>query len=1080
MSILPMVSSFSFSSRSSSFAANSLRLSIALAAMVLALLLLLLTPSRAVAQCANIAGNWTATETGTMTLTITASDGESDSETDPIGGTGPVTITKTGTCKFKYTPNALDGSSLLNGSLTPAQIASMVRTVTVSGNNVSETGIFAIVNTAAAEQEGLTISSVNPNTYTGVGTVATNVNPNTMTLKGSGKLTITGSGSAGGQTVSFTITITASTVATFTGTLIPPIVVIPPDQTGIASGLPYSGQFSASGGDGAPFTWCVLSGSTCVQSGSPLPAGFSIDKNSGILSTTGTPAAAQGSYPLTVQATDSGGLTGPKQFTLTIGCPMSVGYYPGGPPSGDGKPTTMNAFFTPVTQAGSGIAAAELACGFIGFNFVQEVTTDAYPPMDAAGNVLSVPYSDPPPPPYPGLSGGYFGVPDSAYPFFWNQNDLAQTVPCTSNTQYLPFSVPIETSDTLYFQDCPNEPRIQPTDPAIAFTTSLVGVLPSGNPSSTLDTWKWTSTFNGANAGGVSQRKSYSPIDPNTGTGGITIASINGVPTPIVTVTPSATNLTTAQVLKVSVTVKGAASTPVPTGSVTLTSGSYTSSATALSKGSATIGVPAGSLAAGSDTLTVVYAPDKASLALFSISTASAEVNVTIPLLTPTVTVTPSLTSLTTGQPLSVAVAVSGPGGQPTPTGTVTISGGGYNSAITSLSNGTATISIPAGVLAVGTDTLTANYAPDTSSANVYYSALGTATVKVAKQTAAATPTFSLAAGTYTANQTVTIKDTTAGAAIFYTTDGTAPTTASAQYSSPVKVGATETIKAIATASGYSASAVGSVTYTINLPPAAAPSFSPAAGTFTAVQTVKLACATSGAAIYYTLDGSIPTTASAKYSAALPVNQTTTIKAIATATGYKSSAVASATYTINLPAATPTFAPPAGTYTSAQTVTLADATSGAVFYYTTNGTTPTASSTKYTAAGIKVSASETIKAIATAAGYSSSAVASATYTIATAPTVTTKAASSLSSSGATLNGTVVANNATTQYWFAWGTSKTSLTNNTPQTGAITGATSTAVTASLTGLKTKTTYYFQAVASNGVGTTNGTVLSFTTN
>jgi hypothetical protein len=242
---------------------------------------------------------------------------------------------------------------------------------------------------------------------------------------------------------------------------------------------------------------------------------------------------------------------------------------------------------------------------------------------------------------------------------------------------------------------------------------------------------------------------------------------------------------------------------------------------------------------------------------------------------------------------------------------------------------------------------------------------------------------------------------------------------------------------------------------------------------------VTIADATSGATIYYTTNGTTPTTSSTKCAGAISVSATKTIEAIAIATGYTNSAVATAKYTITPTAATPTFSPVAGTYTSPQSVTISDATAGATIYYTTNGTAPTASSTKYTGA-IKVSATETIEAIAVATGTSQSAVATGTYTVATTPTVITKAATVLSASGATLNGTVTANNASTQYWFSWGTSKTSLIGNTTKTGPLTGTTSAAVTAKLTGLKTKTTYYFQAVASNAAGTTPGAVLSFTTN
>jgi N-acetylneuraminic acid mutarotase len=82
----------------------------------------------------------------------------------------------------------------------------------------------------------------------------------------------------------------------------------------------------------------------------------------------------------------------------------------------------------------------------------------------------------------------------------------------------------------------------------------------------------------------------------------------------------------------------------------------------------------------------------------------------------------------------------------------------------------------------------------------------------------AATPTFSVASGAYTTTQTVTISDTTPNATIYYTTNGTAPTTSSNVYSNPIVVSSTETLQAIAIASGYSTSAIASATYTFTPP----------------------------------------------------------------------------------------------------------------------------------------------------------------------------------------------------------------------------------------------------------------------
>lgn len=79
----------------------------------------------------------------------------------------------------------------------------------------------------------------------------------------------------------------------------------------------------------------------------------------------------------------------------------------------------------------------------------------------------------------------------------------------------------------------------------------------------------------------------------------------------------------------------------------------------------------------------------------------------------------------------------------------------------------------------------------------------------------AASPVFSLAAGTYGGTQTLTITDSISGASIYYTTDGTTPTTASTLYTGPVSIGSSETVSAIAVASGYAESATTLAAYTI-------------------------------------------------------------------------------------------------------------------------------------------------------------------------------------------------------------------------------------------------------------------------
>ncbi|MBC8060483.1 MAG: carbohydrate-binding protein, partial [Clostridiaceae bacterium] len=81
----------------------------------------------------------------------------------------------------------------------------------------------------------------------------------------------------------------------------------------------------------------------------------------------------------------------------------------------------------------------------------------------------------------------------------------------------------------------------------------------------------------------------------------------------------------------------------------------------------------------------------------------------------------------------------------------------------------------------------------------------------------------------------------------------------------------------------------------------AIPTFNPVAGTYTSAQNVTIACATAGAIIKYTTDGSTPTSTSLTYTGAIKVASTTTIKALATMAGMTDSAIATSLYTINIP-----------------------------------------------------------------------------------------------------------------------------------------------------------------------------------
>jgi len=167
-----------------------------------------------------------------------------------------------------------------------------------------------------------------------------------------------------------------------------------------------------------------------------------------------------------------------------------------------------------------------------------------------------------------------------------------------------------------------------------------------------------------------------------------------------------------------------------------------------------------------------------------------------------------------------------------------------------------------------------------------------------------ATPQFLPVAGTYTSDQNVQITCSTPGATIHYTTDGSTPSELSDVYGTPIPVtgdGTTMTISAIAVLTGMTDSNIVSQTYSIDYTYVTTPVITTAGGLYTSDQSVAITCATPGATIYYTTDGSTPTDASAVYSSPIPVtgNGTDcTINAIGILAGNTDSGIASANFQI--------------------------------------------------------------------------------------------------------------------------------------------------------------------------------------
>ena len=190
------------------------------------------------------------------------------------------------------------------------------------------------------------------------------------------------------------------------------------------------------------------------------------------------------------------------------------------------------------------------------------------------------------------------------------------------------------------------------------------------------------------------------------------------------------------------------------------------------------------------------------------------------------------------------------------------------------------------------------------------------------------------------------------GTTIYYTTDGTEPSSVSNVYTEPFKLTGNVTIKAIAMNPKLFSSEV--TTLEVNWFSVETPEI-----IFDGIMAV-VNCATPNSRIYYTVDGTTPTEESLKYTGQFAMTSTCTVKAIAMRTGYNSSPIASVAFNKD----ENTIAKPLFQRTENTIAISASPAEGTVIYYTTDGTEPTATSDVYSEP-IQMEGNCTLKALAT-------------------------------------------------------------------------------------------------------------------
>ena len=249
----------------------------------------------------------------------------------------------------------------------------------------------------------------------------------------------------------------------------------------------------------------------------------------------------------------------------------------------------------------------------------------------------------------------------------------------------------------------------------------------------------------------------------------------------------------------------------------------------------------------------------------------------------------------------------------------------------------------------------------------------------------AAKVNFEPADGVLSDDRIVVLTSPNTTAKLYYTTDGSQPTTNATQschlYVGPIGASSFTTIKALAYVEEYPYTVTYSNTFALGR--SVAPQITGVSGTAFnwSGNIVTITTETDGAEIYYTLDGSEPTSNSMLYTGQFTIDDTTTIKAKAFKTDWFDSETATTTftrewYTVETPVIEPTEAEFANV---SQEVSIACATDGSTIYYTTDGSDPAENGLEYKRP-FTIYKSCVVRAVAKKYDWKDSAEATATFT----------------------------------------------------------------------------------------------------